>query len=567
VEGEGECVKIIRLEDATLDELVASFIDLTSGFMMPAGSVVVLASASHLAWVGTAAYAADFVKCKDKLMGAMRGGVEVVHGFPLLMCGTDDRELIRSIIDIEQWLNNISTGRDIRAARRAHIEHTMGSGIIALCSSVAIDAVSHDVSVAMCSAGSTESSAHRPMNLMLPVNLSGHSKAVFHSPGYKNLPDYINPCQREVEKQCIDALVLELNESYNTDLAIEYCSSRQSEPVNASEKVSNTRYVVCGTSHSVQLANALDDLEVNVVDISCPGWKISADSVEEMRQQLVNVLKEHRDGTTVIIYQLFDNSWYMAINEAGEKAELEKNDTDGKYHVPGKLGYAGRPEVKSLFSLAVPLLRAGLLHQKVILTPLMRYLVAPCCNNPSHLINKTTDDYGKEMANALVETEGWLRDQAYMKRIKNYVVMCPNRLLGLQGSTMPTANTLGRLWQDNPVHMTGAGYQQLAEDLLEALVGAKFTRPVEPQAVSSVYLEHKGGWPMSQHTDKRKAWVKQDDVLAQRGISEDIPQGSRRGGHYRGHRGHNRGGGRGFRGHKGAGGRMKGARGGKYRPY
>jgi hypothetical protein len=73
-EGDGECVKILRIEDGTLDELVTSFMDLTSGFAIPAGSVVVLASASHLALVGTAAYAADFVKAKGKLVGAMGGG-------------------------------------------------------------------------------------------------------------------------------------------------------------------------------------------------------------------------------------------------------------------------------------------------------------------------------------------------------------------------------------------------------------------------------------------------------------------------------------------------------------
>jgi hypothetical protein len=84
VEGEGECLKIFRIEDSTLDELVTSFMDLTSGFQIPAGSVVVLASASHLAWVGTAAYAADFVKAKEKLVRAMGGGHRAGARYPPL---------------------------------------------------------------------------------------------------------------------------------------------------------------------------------------------------------------------------------------------------------------------------------------------------------------------------------------------------------------------------------------------------------------------------------------------------------------------------------------------------
>jgi hypothetical protein len=84
-EGDRECLKIFRIEDATLDELVTSFMDLNRGFVIPAGSVVVLASANHLAWVGTASYAADFVRAREKLVGSMRGGIECVYGFPVFL--------------------------------------------------------------------------------------------------------------------------------------------------------------------------------------------------------------------------------------------------------------------------------------------------------------------------------------------------------------------------------------------------------------------------------------------------------------------------------------------------
>jgi hypothetical protein len=73
-EGDGECLKIFRIEDGTLDELVTSFMELTKGFTIPAGSVVVLASASYMALVGTAAYALEFVKARSKIVRAMGGG-------------------------------------------------------------------------------------------------------------------------------------------------------------------------------------------------------------------------------------------------------------------------------------------------------------------------------------------------------------------------------------------------------------------------------------------------------------------------------------------------------------
>jgi hypothetical protein len=72
-EGEGECLKIMRFEDGGVMELLDAFLEATKGFVIPAGSVVVLFSASHLLVRGTEAYAAEFAEAKAKLKRAMGG--------------------------------------------------------------------------------------------------------------------------------------------------------------------------------------------------------------------------------------------------------------------------------------------------------------------------------------------------------------------------------------------------------------------------------------------------------------------------------------------------------------
>jgi hypothetical protein len=57
--GGGECMKIIRIEDAALQELATALLEATRGFIVPVGTMVVLSSASHLAWVGATAYARE----------------------------------------------------------------------------------------------------------------------------------------------------------------------------------------------------------------------------------------------------------------------------------------------------------------------------------------------------------------------------------------------------------------------------------------------------------------------------------------------------------------------------
>jgi hypothetical protein len=85
---------------------------------IPAGTVLVLASASHMAAVGTAEYAADFVRASIRLRETLAGGVRVLHGIPLLIGGTSNTAAIRTMEEINQWITNISgVQQDISSTR------------------------------------------------------------------------------------------------------------------------------------------------------------------------------------------------------------------------------------------------------------------------------------------------------------------------------------------------------------------------------------------------------------------------------------------------------------------
>jgi hypothetical protein len=108
----------LRIENASLIELSDAFLEATRGFVVPAGSIVVLTSVSKLAEVGTAKYAADFVAARARLLAAFQGGIIMVHGFPIPYGGIGDSGCIRSIEEILQWLTTVnSANRDISAAR------------------------------------------------------------------------------------------------------------------------------------------------------------------------------------------------------------------------------------------------------------------------------------------------------------------------------------------------------------------------------------------------------------------------------------------------------------------
>jgi hypothetical protein len=172
VDGNGECVKIFRMEHGSIPELVESFLEFTKGYVVPAGTVVVLSSASHLAEVGMAAYAADFVGARLGLLSVFQGGLEVVHGFPIPLGGINDRACIRALPDFTDWLASVSdnTGRDLLASRNLFRKTVLAAGS---------PEASADAGSPEASASSGSPAASEPLRYTLPTDLSGKKSGIF----------------------------------------------------------------------------------------------------------------------------------------------------------------------------------------------------------------------------------------------------------------------------------------------------------------------------------------------------------------------------------------------------
>jgi uncharacterized membrane protein len=99
---------------------------MTKGFVIPAGTVILIFSASHLARTGTESYAAEFEMAKQKLSKLMGGGIVLLHGFPVLYNSTENMALARSILDLEHWFGVVHKGRDIAGVRKHALISPLG---------------------------------------------------------------------------------------------------------------------------------------------------------------------------------------------------------------------------------------------------------------------------------------------------------------------------------------------------------------------------------------------------------------------------------------------------------
>jgi hypothetical protein len=70
--------------------------------------------------------------------------------------------------------------------------------------------------------------------------------------------------------------------------------------------------------------------------------------------------------------------------------------------VDGSLVVADKAAVKDLVHQLTPLLKALGGARKIFLTPLARYWVAPCCNNPSYVVNYHTGGFLPRLVAAVV---------------------------------------------------------------------------------------------------------------------------------------------------------------------
>jgi hypothetical protein len=348
-----------------------------------------------------------------------------------------------------------------------------------------------------------------PVRMMLPVLNKYGSKACFESPGYSDLPRRLDPLSVVDEKNIFEMMAEQLNDVFMTNLAVEIDVSRDSaEADNALETaLAGKRIVVVGASHGTRIASALEELGIEIIDISVPGWKVTSEAVEAMLSELSSVLSENYSGDTIVIYQLYDNNTFLACDADGNRS-LPVKMGDNNYHLLGRLAFIDREEFKEIFLKTLPLLRGGLNYTKVLLTPLMRYVTSPCCSDIRHLTNRREKGLAKRMGEAIGEIRGWIQDFAFTRRIRNFITVCPNTLLQSDSDVEDGADKIRGFWTSGPVHMNGDGYKCLATNLLDHILEGKVSRPTEAKTSARKNIPDRAA--------AREDWVNKDDTSVHR---------------------------------------------------
>ena len=312
------------------------------------------------------------------------------------------------------------------------------------------------------------------------------------------------------------SLIKELNSKFNMGLDLNFSTSRDATaPCDDLEDIlTPEKFILIGSSHMARLAVSLKGLGEEVNSMASPYWRLNDENVEATTKQLEEAIK--LNTTATIIYQLYDSSVYFASSAPGEQA-LPRRGSDGKYHVNGELIVADWPTFKKIFYMSIPLLRAGGDNRKIILSPLPRFSTSKCCEDSKHVTDFGKEGYGTTIGEALGDIQGWIDDFSRGKRIKNFEVLCP-AIVMLQSNE--SKKVLARYWGADPVHLTPAGYEKLAEKLVEHSNNTTITkRPRSESDSTQRNIRLRGG------DSSRTTGISRSDTVAARW---DEPRGPKK---------------------------------------
>jgi hypothetical protein len=437
---DGRCISVIRIEDGRLFELEKTFAEILPGILkphgrLPAGSVVMVGSLSHLGSHGLESYTGDLVKIMASMAAALGGGVAVIPYVPIPLGGVASAATIRALYDLDSWI--LAGNEKTLAGTRKKFWEIVGAG----------------------GGGGPSCDCERVYSL--PASAHNPRKRPFWSRAVNpSLPKKLEPISTSEEKILLQSIINELTANFGISLhpdpALERGVETPAHPLG-----SNRTYVI-GASHMTRTA---EHMPLSTISLAFPGFRPDRVGVEKLSASLSGGNPGEND---VVVMDLLSNLAFMGTDMDGLPTPAIKSG-DGRYHILGSLTTAPPTVLKKTLELCVPLANAAKGAKVVLVCPIPRYVKTKCCDDPSHITNFGNEDYEDELMDFQDQHRkilvGWGSSQGL-----DYEIFDPSTVVnptepGL-GNRLTTSGT--SLWADKDgVHLSAEGYRDVAMGLAD----------------------------------------------------------------------------------------------------
>jgi len=469
-----DCLVIIRVENGSLLELANVFLETFRGCSFGLGSLVLLSSATHLAWAGVAAYAEDFVRASRLLSGGLGAGVSVRHGLPLLLGGTNSPALIRSLFELGAWLSSlVGRGEDFPSISYKLMLEKLSDG------------------------GGGDTQPDYAHSIKLPVQLMSFEKKVWVSKGFI-APSSVPKMAEKIEGELIQALILDIRGNNSIPLGEFPVVNRQGVLSRKGPSL-DLDMILVGASHANRLSSALEMEGLRSTVISMPSYSPNKGTVERAAKELEEAVAGHENP--VVVFQMLDNAAYYAKTEEGALIPARRSPT-GSYHLDGDLVVAPKELFSPSLKVCEPLFQiAEKAAVSILLSPMPRYWTLSCCEDVEHAPNRADSTFEEYLFSGLDGIRRHCKDFLFLHRYKNTKVLNSCQLLteATMGSTTAdeAIEALRECWGSDPVHPGDQCYREMAKKLV--------ARAREKE--TSAKADTPGGGPSA----KRARWLEEPE--------------------------------------------------------
>jgi len=460
--GEGNCIPVARLEDASLLDLVGILGEILEKTKPVTGSVVLIGSGSHLVRNGACAYTFDWCE----VVALCKKNWPTITVCPLVPIMSSDLpgHAARDILQLSVWLHETY--------------RYLPNGLLPSWDSIV------DLTHANCR-GSTHLDSPETQKMPMPSDLESTRPATF-------VFDYDHTCPVQLimpDSKAICGVITCLIDSLRTSFSVQVRPEAilgKAQHSQGEAQSSANKAIVIGASIMRQTIPYLKDCGLEVIDMTKGGWVASTASIGIIKQQLDSLLP---DSHTILVLDLCSNSVHRFMQEDGTLALPIKLGGGGGYHLPGPVKLVGEDGLKKILDIVKPILDAAPSNPKIVIPPHPRYLGVGCCGEKTHCSNCKTPEYANEQLEGLSAIRKSIKSRLLTSGIRNFWVLDGIRVLAgfpdPDPGPGPSKETiLGGLkvaLAKDGVHLTDIGQKNLALAISSAAIRIR-------QRISTNYL-------------------------------------------------------------------------------
>jgi len=391
----GRCIAIMRVEDSSLSELAETFCTRLRTDWLPPGTAVFIGAVGQLARVGISEYTLELARAIERIKRSLPAGAVVSHAPLLLLNGSVDPACIRSAHDLLAWLNSLAEDGD----------QTITTTTLRACASL------------LCTAGSEVAQPHYIYRAVLPTTLESSTvRGIWTSDPHTELPAATRPLSVMEEADILTSFAVEVNSMYNAGLATNIEVIREVEEKEPDKD--STSYVFVGNHHAKHLYDSAREIGLTATHIGLPDLdRTSIGDCAKILRTLVGNLE--RDGSEyMLVYSIFDHQAYR-----DRDGRMAWRGAGGITHLRGNVVLATDSQLADATTAVAPLLSAGGLAAKAVLTPVPQYINNPCCGAGDHCTNVERPQYQGTLMAGLPRVGRILKEKIGEAGIRRYRVI------------------------------------------------------------------------------------------------------------------------------------------------